>query len=190
MFQQITDNVAAYSLFPDEDVFRTMEEHYMYNHGVCFVFLSSAVNIARSGEATQSSTYVSGVSSVASNAIDGRKDQDWNHNSCTATNEDWEPWWRLDLKQKQSVYVIKVYARSDRFLERLKDLEVRIGDSPDNNNPLCGTITNYNIITTTFCCNGLAGRYVSTVIPGRSECLTLCEVEVYNGTMTENDVCW
>ncbi|XP_018425264.1 PREDICTED: uncharacterized protein LOC108798053, partial [Nanorana parkeri] len=151
----------------------------------------ASINIARSGEATQSSTLIYlAISSVASNAIDGGKDQKWSHGSCSHTNYDWEPWWRLDLKQKQSVYVIKVYGRSDSFLWRLQDLEVRIGDSPDNNNPLCGMITNYTNPITTFCCNGLAGRYVSAVIPGRSERLTLCEIEVYNGTMTENDVCW
>ena len=31
----------------------------------------------------------------------------------------------------------------------------------------------------TFKCDGMKGRYVSIVIPGRKEFLTLCEVEVY-----------
>ena len=31
----------------------------------------------------------------------------------------------------------------------------------------------------TFQCNGIEGRYVNIVIPGRREYLTLCEVEVY-----------
>ena len=30
----------------------------------------------------------------------------------------------------------------------------------------------------TFVCNGMEGRYVNIVIPGRQEYLTLCEVEV------------
>ena len=29
-----------------------------------------------------------------------------------------------------------------------------------------------------FVCNGMEGRYVNIVIPGRQEYLTLCEVEV------------
>lgn len=33
--------------------------------------------------------------------------------------------------------------------------------------------------TKTFQCNGMVGRYVNIVIPGRREYLTLCEVEVY-----------
>lgn len=32
--------------------------------------------------------------------------------------------------------------------------------------------------TTTVCCNGLPGRYVSVIIPGREDFLVLCEVEV------------
>ncbi|XP_018425263.1 PREDICTED: fucolectin-like [Nanorana parkeri] len=149
-----------------------------------------AANIARSGVATQSSDFLSPSNGNATKAIDGVRDQNLYHGSCSHTNQDWEPWWRLDLKQKQSVYVIVVYGRGDDRLERLQDLEVRIGDSLDNNNPLCGTITDYTNPTTTFCCNGMAGRYISAVIPGRREYLTLCEIEVYNGTMTENDVCW
>lgn len=30
----------------------------------------------------------------------------------------------------------------------------------------------------TFACNGMEGRYVNVVIPGRRKYLTLCEVEV------------
>ncbi|XP_018431434.1 PREDICTED: fucolectin-like [Nanorana parkeri] len=166
-----------------------MEEHDLYIHGVCS--LSSAINIARSGEATQSSTFLyPGISSAAGNAIDGVKDQNWWHGFCTLTYADWQPWWRLDLKERQSVYVIVVYGRSDGLFYHMQDLEIRIGDSPDNSNPLCGTITDYTVITTTFCCNGLSGRYISAVIPGRAEYLNICEIEVYNGTMTEDDMCW
>lgn len=34
-------------------------------------------------------------------------------------------------------------------------------------------------ISKTFVCNGMEGRYVNIVIPGRKEYLTLCEVEVH-----------
>ncbi|XP_018427864.1 PREDICTED: uncharacterized protein LOC108800384, partial [Nanorana parkeri] len=145
---------------------------------------SGAANIARSGEATQSSTLIYyDISTVASNAIDGGKDQNWWHGSCTATDNEWESWWRLDLKQKHKVNMVVVYGRSDGYLERMKGLELRVGDSPNNHNPVCGTITNYKNATTTFCCNGMDGRYISAVIPGRSEYLTLCDVEVYACTV-------
>ena len=35
----------------------------------------------------------------------------------------------------------------------------------------------------TFECNGMEGRYVTVVIPGRAEYLTLCEVEVYGSPL-------
>ena len=41
--------------------------------------------------------------------------------------------------------------------------------------------------TKTFACNGMEGRYVNIVIPGRREYLTLCEVEV-NGEPSANTV--
>lgn len=37
--------------------------------------------------------------------------------------------------------------------------------------------------TQRFECKGMRGRYVSVVIPGRSEVLTLCEVEVYGSRL-------
>ncbi|XP_018430890.1 PREDICTED: fucolectin-like [Nanorana parkeri] len=149
-----------------------------------------AVNIARSGEASQSSTITRTVNCNVSNAIDGGKDQNWGHGSCSHTDNDMAPWWRLDLKQKYKVNMVVFYGRSDGYLYRMNGLEVRVGDSPNNDNPVCGTITNSNNATTTFCCNGMAGRYISAVIPGRSEYLTLCEVEVYGELAPEEyDVC-
>lgn len=34
-----------------------------------------------------------------------------------------------------------------------------------------------------FQCNGMDGRYVNVVIPGREEYLSLCEVEVYGSVL-------
>ncbi|XP_018430891.1 PREDICTED: fucolectin-like, partial [Nanorana parkeri] len=159
---------------PLDSIAQLVVEIVQWDCNVC------AANIARSGEATQSSTLMyHDISSVASNAIDGGKDQDWGHNSCSHTNGEWESWWRLDLQQKHKVNMVVVYGRSDSLLERMKGLEVRVGDSPNIHNPVCGKITNYTNPTTTFHCNGMEGRYISAVIPGRSEYLTLCEVEVY-----------
>uniref|UniRef100_A0A8C3SEE8 Fucolectin tachylectin-4 pentraxin-1 domain-containing protein n=1 Tax=Chelydra serpentina TaxID=8475 RepID=A0A8C3SEE8_CHESE len=43
----------------------------------------------------------------------------------------------------------------------------------------CGTIIDYGLgSVSTISCNGLEGRYVTILIPGRSGILTLCEVEV------------
>ncbi|XP_018430816.1 PREDICTED: fucolectin-6-like [Nanorana parkeri] len=112
------------------------------------------------------------------------------HGFCSHTYDDWEPWWRLDLMQKYKVNMVVVYGRTDNALYRMQGLELRFGDSPNNHNPVCGTITNYKNATTTFCCNGMEGRYISAVIPGHSEYLHLCEVEVYGEPAPEEyDIC-
>ncbi|XP_040208108.1 pentraxin fusion protein-like [Rana temporaria] len=150
-----------------------------------------AINIATSGEASQSSNY--GANDAAVKAIDGVNDQNWFNGFCSHTGADSSPWWRLDMKRKYKVNVVVVSGRSDCCLERMRNLEVRIGNSPDNNNPVCDKITIATSATTTFCCNGMEGQYVSVVIPGRNEYLTLCEVEVYGDPVTqtqEKHVCW
>ncbi len=37
--------------------------------------------------------------------------------------------------------------------------------------------------SSTFQCDGMEGRYINIVIPGRKEYLTLCEVEVYGSPL-------
>ncbi|XP_010014901.1 PREDICTED: uncharacterized protein LOC104407343, partial [Nestor notabilis] len=60
--------------------------------------------------------------------------------------------------------------------------ETTLGDSlvgHGNNNPVCETITDTGPgATSTICCHGRAGRYVTISIHGREEQLSLCEVEV------------
>ncbi|XP_077349877.1 pentraxin fusion protein-like [Lithobates pipiens] len=147
-----------------------------------------ATDIARSGEASESSLYDVGL---AYNAIDGVTDTNWFNGSCTHTYNDPSPWWKVDLNQKYKVNVVVVTGRTDGSMDRMMGAEVRIGNSPDNNNPVCGKVTQVSDPTTIFCCNGMEGQYVSVVIPGRSEYLTLCVVEVYGDLVVEEKrVCW
>ncbi|KAM5125128.1 fucolectin-1-like [Mantella aurantiaca] len=151
----------------------------------CCILLPWAVNIAEFGQVSQSSTFFYGsVISTADKAVDGVTDQDWNHNSCTHTNQDNEAWWRLDMKQSHKIEIVVVYGRTDSWMGRLMGAEVRIGNFSDNNNPVCGKISDTSK-PTTFCCDGMEGRYVSVVIPGHGEFLSLCEVEVYDDSMYE-----
>ncbi|XP_077349865.1 fucolectin-like [Lithobates pipiens] len=150
-----------------------------------------ATNIARSGEASQSSDYPIQPIGYAKKAIDGVTDTNWFNGFCTHTNADPSPWWKVDLKQKYKVNVVVVTGRTDGSMDRMMGAEVRIGNSPDNNNPVCGKVTQVSDATTIFCCNGMEGQYVSVVIPGRNEFLHLCEVEVYSDPVAEeNHVCW
>lgn len=48
----------------------------------------------------------------------------------------------------------------------------------------CAVITSIPAgFSETFECNGMEGRYVTVVIPGRAEYLILCEVEVYGSPL-------
>ncbi|NP_001119999.1 uncharacterized protein LOC100144955 precursor [Xenopus tropicalis] len=148
------------------------------------------VNLARLGEASQSSTYRPEYNAAA--AIDGNKDTNMMAGSCSHTNSDNPAWWQLDLKKRYKVEKVVIVNRGDCCGERLRGAEIRVGDSPDNNNPVCATVTDVSQLTLTLSCKGIPGRYVSVVIPGRAEYLQLCEVEVY-GKEAESDgvkLCW
>uniref|UniRef100_A0A667XMX7 Si:ch211-215k15.4 n=1 Tax=Myripristis murdjan TaxID=586833 RepID=A0A667XMX7_9TELE len=129
------------------------------------------LNLALRGRATQSSLYPLGI---PINAIDGNRDTDYGQGSCSHTQDNFSPWWRLDLLKTYKVVSV---------------IEIRIGNSLDsngNNNPMCAVVSHIaGGLTETFQCNGMEGHYVNIVIPGRKEFLTLCEVEV-----SPPDPCW
>ncbi|XP_072364005.1 fucolectin-like [Scyliorhinus torazame] len=145
------------------------------------------VNLSGTARATQSSVY--DFHSGPINAVDGNTDSNWGRSSCTATQNDLNPWWRADLHRSQEIHSVRITNRGDCCPERLNGAEIRIGDSLDNNgnnNPICATIS---LIAAgeseTFECRRMRGRYVNVIIPGRHEYLSLCEVEIY-GTQK----CW
>ncbi|XP_027869115.1 fucolectin-4-like [Xiphophorus couchianus] len=136
-------------------------------------------NIAIYGKATQSSLYTHGI---AYNSIDGNRAGHWGKASCSHTIREFNPWWRLDLGKTHKVFSVSVTSSVEAYL-RLQGAEIRIGDSLNNNgnnNPRCAAI---GVISPGFTqnlqCNGMNGQYINIVIPGRTENLILCEVEVY-----------
>ncbi|XP_028940141.1 uncharacterized protein LOC104522774, partial [Antrostomus carolinensis] len=139
-----------------------------------------AQNVAVGRPATQSS--ILDTSSGAANAVDGNRDGNWEHGSCSHTTEELEPWWRVDLGHQHKVYAVVVKNRDDCCWERLKGAEIHVGDSlvdRGRRNPVCGIITDTNPGSlNTICCHGLRGRYVSIFIPNREDALVMCEVEV------------
>ncbi|XP_049439313.1 fucolectin-7-like [Epinephelus fuscoguttatus] len=141
-------------------------------------------NLALQGKATQSSLYSTGIAYLA---IDGNRAGYWNQGSCTHTKADFNPWWRLDLGKTHKVFTVNVTNTVDSVPQRLNGAEIRIGDSLENNgnnNPRCAVISSIpGGFTHTFQCNGMNGRYINVVIPGRAEYLTLCEVEVYGSRL-------
>ncbi|KAL6462424.1 hypothetical protein MHYP_G00288460 [Metynnis hypsauchen] len=130
-------------------------------------------NVALEGTATQSSLF---SYYFASNAVDGNRDGVYSHGSCSVVNNDFSPWWKLDLQKRHKVFSVIITNRQDAVSERLLGAEIRIGDTLDNNgnnNPVCAVV---NIVTgdptKSYECNGMEGQYVNIVIPGRSEYLT------------------
>ncbi|XP_066532379.1 fucolectin-4-like [Hoplias malabaricus] len=141
-------------------------------------------NVALSGRATQSSLYDRGF---ASNAIDGNRDGAYAHGSCTHTNNDYGPWWRLDLLKTHKVFSIIVVNTVDSVPDRLNGAEVRVGDSLENNgnnNHRCAVVSvDKENPVMSFDCKGVEGRFVNVVIPEKKEYLTLCEVEVFGAPL-------
>nr|ABI48893.1 putative F-type lectin [Lateolabrax japonicus] len=139
-------------------------------------------NLAIQGKATQSSLFQFGT---AYNAIDGNHASKWEDGSCSHTINNVNPWWRLDLGKTHKVFSVKI-TNTDENPERLDGAEIRIGDSLETmatTIPHVLWITNIPGGAVEFQCNGMDGRYVTVVIPGREEFLTLCEVEVYGSRL-------
>ncbi|XP_042279121.1 uncharacterized protein LOC121905160 [Thunnus maccoyii] len=141
-------------------------------------------NMALQGKASQSSLY--SYLGNPYNAIDGSRDSKLSDGSCTYTKYTPSPWWRVDLQKTHKVFSVKI-TNEATYPKRLDGAEIRIGDSSVNNgnsNPRCAVITHIpGGFTQTFDCKGMEGRYVSIVIPGKTQYLTLCEVEVYGSEL-------
>ncbi|KAL0984441.1 hypothetical protein UPYG_G00141570 [Umbra pygmaea] len=139
------------------------------------------INLALLGRATQSNTYLH-IFADASHAIDGNKDANFDHGSCTHTKLEDQPWWRVEMQDAYRVDSVVLTNRGDCCPERLNGAEIHIGNSLENNgnnNPSCAVVS---VIpageSVSFNCNGMVGRFVSVVLP-KTGVLTLCEVEVY-----------
>ncbi|XP_030324313.1 uncharacterized protein LOC103526233 [Calypte anna] len=139
-----------------------------------------AFNAALGRPSTQSSSFPN--HSIAANAVDGNRDGIWAHGSCSRTLKEMEPWWNVDLGRTQPVVAVVVKNRQDCCWQSLRGAQVHVGDAPGErgrDNPICGVITDAGPGSlSTLCCQGLVGRFISILIPGRVEALVLCEVEV------------
>ncbi|KAI9515407.1 hypothetical protein NQZ68_026141 [Dissostichus eleginoides] len=140
-------------------------------------------NVALRGKASQSLRN-QGHPGDADNAIDGNRDSNYLAGSCTATNAQTNPWWRVDLLESYIVTSIIITNRADCCAERLDGAEVHIGNSLQDNgaaNPVVGVISHIpagRSLKITFT-KLVEGRYVTVALLGSGRLLTLCEVEVY-----------
>ncbi|KAK7878044.1 hypothetical protein WMY93_031294 [Mugilogobius chulae] len=144
--------------------------------------IKETVNLALNGEATQIDSY--DALGDASNAIDGNRDSNWAHNSCSHTGTTSNPWWRLDLRDFFMVTSIIITNRGDCCAQRLDGAQIRVGsylDNNGNNNPVVATVSHIPAgVSQSFTLpEPVEGRYVNVFLPVTDKYLTLCEVEVY-----------
>ncbi|KAL3059622.1 hypothetical protein OYC64_014261 [Pagothenia borchgrevinki] len=142
---------------------------------------STYQNVALRGKATQSNRYEHAFGSAIS-AIDGNRDNKFFSGSCTHTDAESNPWWRVDLLEPYIVTSVIISNRGDNYSERLNGAQVHIGNSLVDNgaiNPVVGTISTIEALYTMTFTHRVEGRYVTVRIPGNGKILTLCEVEVY-----------
>ncbi|XP_059356882.1 fucolectin-5-like [Carassius carassius] len=144
-------------------------------------------NLALKGTAVQSSTYYTWG---AANAIDGIRYAPGLASSCSHTERELNPWWRLDLLNSYSISSVTVTNRADGWLDETTGVEIRIGNSLENNgnnNPRCHVTSLVPAASSvSFSCGGMEGRYVNMYIPNIQAILTLCEVEVYGTDSCED----
>uniref|UniRef100_H3AI33 Fucolectin tachylectin-4 pentraxin-1 domain-containing protein n=1 Tax=Latimeria chalumnae TaxID=7897 RepID=H3AI33_LATCH len=155
-------------------------EHRDYSHPkIC---LRTPINMALTGTATQSSTYEKIGS--PDRAIDGNSNSNYRKHPCTHTKRDRNPWWRVDLKDSRTVVTVVLTTRSDCCTSRIKGIQVRVGDSLENEGRSNFHCARFLLVLCCegamfFCCNGATGRYVTVFLPNTRNFLSLCEVEVF-----------
>ncbi|XP_075436994.1 pentraxin fusion protein-like [Ascaphus truei] len=144
-------------------------------------------NVARDAHVCQSSVYAGGN---PKRAVDDNRAAAYGDGSCTHTGYDSPAWWLVDLKESYKISTVNVVNRQDCCNERLEGALIRIGNSKNyRKNSVCDAIHDVSSPSVTVGCNRMEGRYVSIDIPGRSEHLTLCEVEVYGIPVQDRSDC-
>lgn len=70
---------------------------------------------------------------AAGRAVDGNRDSSFTHNSCTLTQTQSNPWWRVDLEEMYTMNTIVLTNRDDDE-GTLNGAEIWIGESLKTNN--------------------------------------------------------
>lgn len=144
------------------------------------------INLALTGTATQSSTYIGAQNLEAKNAIDGNTDGNVWHNSVTHTQGENRPWWQVDLLGMFDLDLIVLWNRTDSCPERLTNFNVSVLDN------LNSTIWTNDFFTaggspspslTIDLPDNILGEIVRVRLNG-AEYLSLAEVQVFGGTLS------
>ncbi|XP_035684615.1 uncharacterized protein LOC118421436 [Branchiostoma floridae] len=146
----------------------------------------SESNVAVGKSATQSSTHRYDPLYEAGKAVDGDRGTNGAEGSyqCTHTSRQYQPWWKVDLAGVYTVNRVSILNKGDCCGERLRNVLVRVGPNQDiTQNDQCGetyptTPVNGEVIVV-YCNPPMSGRYVSIELSGRTDYLSVCEVEVF-----------
>ncbi|HVH70638.1 MAG TPA: RHS repeat-associated core domain-containing protein, partial [Candidatus Dormibacteraeota bacterium] len=172
------------------------DKEYGYRNGQLLV-TASAVNLALNQLATQSSTFVNGgITFSAGRAVDGNTNGDlWGGNTSSATNNEYQPWWQVDLGSSQWLGSIQVWPRTDCCPETTANFYVLVSDNPFTSTDLTTTlnqagVSNYWVLGNTASPSTVninrTGRYVR-IQRNDTQYLVLAEVRVIASTA---DVRW
>ncbi|MGJ8642400.1 MAG: Ig-like domain-containing protein [Luteolibacter sp.] len=142
-------------------------------------------NVALIGAATQSSTDFDGV---ASRAIDGDTNGAYNQDSVSHTEDEAQPWWRVDLGAPHTIDEITIWNRSGSTSSRLSDFDVIILDS--GNNPVWSNYqANSPDPSVSLLPGGIIGQHVMVQLRGTNP-LSLAEVEVFGSLAYSDQELW
>lgn len=129
----------------------------------------------------QSSTAAGGV---AKRAVDNGNQTSYDGESCTHTDQQTNPWWKVNFGRQIKVTGVRIYGRSDCCEDRLQGFEVWVGNhnyEPDAN-AACAVSqpapTEPDYYVDVQCGSALKGTYLFVRVPGEDKILTLCEVQV------------
>jgi len=125
-----------------------------------------------------------GWGGASSRAVDGNANGQYGAGSCTHTQRQNNPWWRVKLKNSgkgasQVVTQVKVFNRSDCCGNRLSKLEIWVGDKPYwSGNRVCGPKVDVTGKSKLIKCPKIPGKFVFVVLR-QVQLLVLCEVQVF-----------
>ena len=143
-------------------------------------------NIAAHKSASQSSIAYGGD---ASRAVDGNRDNAWNHRSVTHTDFQDHSWWKVDLEKEESVGTVRIYNRGDGDVaNRLSNFDVILLDKDGNEaaRQHVDSLNNQPTVDVQF--SGVDARYVKIELNKSKTPLSLAEVEVYRSAKSEKIV--
>lgn len=143
-------------------------------------------NIAAHKPASQSSIAYGGD---ASRAVDGNRDNAWNHRSVTHTDFQDHSWWKVDLEKEEAVGTVRIYNRGDGDVaNRLSNFDVILLDKDGNEvaRKHVDSLNSQPTVDVQF--SGDNARYVKIELNKSKTPLSLAEVEVYRSVKEEKVV--